>query len=52
MLVCSLPMKIREKLAHDITDACATIAGLVHDVACSDCQTQMAVFSQPSDDDF
>ena len=32
MLVCSLPMKSRKRLAHDITDACIALASLVHDV--------------------
>ena len=44
MLVTSLPMKRKVRLAHDVilTDTCAMHAGLVHDITGRDCLTQMA----------
>ena len=41
MLARSFPIKDRKRLAHDVIDACATHAGLSHDVTDTDCQTQL-----------
>ena len=39
-LVCSLPMKSRKRLAHNVFDAFATQASLVHDITDKDCWAQ------------
>ena len=36
MLVPSLPVKSRKRLAHTVTDTCATYSGIVHDVKDTD----------------
>ena len=40
MLVCSLPTKSRKRLAHNVFDAFATQASLVHDISDKDCWAQ------------
>ena len=47
MLVHSLLMKSRKRVVHDVTDICATHAGLVHGVTASvKMAPLMGVFSQ------
>ena len=54
MLAFSLPMKNRKGLIQDVTDMCATLVGLVHDI--KDTQHKIAaltaVFYQLSNVDF
>ena len=40
VLICSLPIKSRERLAHDVVDACGTRGSLDYDIRDTDCQTQ------------
>ena len=46
MSLCSLPMKCKKTLVHNVTDTSAKNAGLVHHINDTDCQHSQCVFTK------